>query len=244
MTTQPHLLIRPGDVPPKALVAGDPARVERIADLLTDAQEVARNRAYLVIRGRYGAKDLTLCAHGIGAPSAAIAFIELWQCGVQEIIRVGTCGAVQSGVRHGELIIALGAVRDEGTSLRYVHSTYPAIADLDLTLRLKRTAEQLGLTYREGIVWTTDTFYIPDEAETAYWRDRGILAVEMEVSLLFTLAQLRGLKAGAILAVDGNLSDGDQKHSAAWDERGAATEYDAATRKGIDAAIRIALEAI
>jgi uridine phosphorylase len=244
MTVQPHLLIAPGDVSAKALVAGDPARIEHMARLLDNAREVARNRGYLVLRGRYEGKDVTLCAHGVGAPSATVAFIELWACGVQEIIRVGSCGAMQEGIKRGEIIIAQAAVRDEGTSTRYVHAAYPAVADLDLTLRLKAAATRQGTPYREGTVWTTDVFYAPDEAENLYWSARGILAVEMEVSALFTLARLRGLKAGAILVVDGNLMEQDQKLAAAIDETGSPAEHDAATRGGMERAIGTALEAI
>src|SRR5262245_54246370 len=120
MPIQPHLLIDQGDVSAKAIVAGDPARIEYIASLLTSPREVSRNRGYVVMRGLYEGKDVTLCAHGIGAPSAAIAFTELWNCGVQEIIRVGTCGALQPGIGRGDLILATAAVRDENLSHTYV----------------------------------------------------------------------------------------------------------------------------
>lgn len=244
MTVQPHLLISPGDVAAKALVAGDPARIERMASLLESPREISRNRGYLVVRGRYGGKDLTLCAHGIGSPSAAIVFTELWHCGVQEIIRVGTCGALQPGLQRGEIVIPLGAVREEGTSVQYVRPTYPAIPDLDLTLRLKDAAERQGIPYHEGIIWTTDIFYRSDEAENQYWSSHGIVAVEMEAAALFTLSRLRGRKAAAVLVVDGNVIERDQKLTASRGEGGELTEYDAATRAGIEAAVRIALEAI
>jgi uridine phosphorylase len=244
MPTQPHLLIDEQDVSSKAIVAGDPARIEYIASLLTQPQEVSRNRGYLVMRGFYKEKDITLCAHGVGSPSAAIAFTELWKCGVRETIRVGTCGALQNGIGRGGIIIATAAVREEHTSHAYVRATYPAVSDLDLVLRLRAAADHLGHPYHEGIVVTHDVYYQPDTSDYQYWNERGVLAIEMEVSSLLTLAGLQSRRAAAILVADGNILEDDQNLTGATDEHGHRVQHENRTRSAIESAVDIALEAI
>ena len=142
-------------------------------------------------------------ATGIGGPSAAIVVEELIQLGVKRLLRVGTCGALQPQLRHGDLILALSAVPDDGTSMRYAGGEAIApTADWDLLHGVVHAAKEIGerITY-VGPVVSSDVFYDPDEERFARWSARGVLAVEMEAAALFTVAALRGVQAGCLLAV-------------------------------------------
>ena len=237
MAKQPHLLVEPGDLPDLALVPGDPGRVERIADRCADVETVATNREYQVVRARYEGRPVTVCSTGIGAPSAAIAVEELAAVGVERFVRVGTCGALQSGIETGDMVVATGAAKDEGTTARYESPTVPAVPDYRTVEALVTAAEDNGETVRVGPVATDDAFYAETEAYVAEWEDAGLLAVEMEAAAIFSLARRKGLAAGAVCTVDGNLVEGTQKGET--DDE----ELPAKARNNVGRAIDVALEA-
>ena len=113
---------------------GDPGRVPVIASFFDNAREVAFNREYRTFTGTVDGIKVSACSTGIGCPSAAIAIEELIKCGADTFIRIGTCGALQREVKLGDLCITTAAVREEGTTRQYVPLSYPAVADLDVTL--------------------------------------------------------------------------------------------------------------
>ncbi len=118
MAKQPHLLVESGDVHDIALIPGDPGRVDRIAAQCEDAETVSQNREYKIVNATYEGVPLTICSTGIGCPSAAIAVEELSRVGVETVIRVGTTGALQRGIEIGDMVVATGAAKEEGTSKR------------------------------------------------------------------------------------------------------------------------------
>jgi uridine phosphorylase len=238
MAKQPHLLVSEGDLNDVALLPGDPDRVERIADRCEDARVVSENREYTLVNATYGGTDLTICSTGIGSPSAAVAVEELAAVGVGTMIRPGTTGALQAGIEIGDMVIATGAAKDEGTTKRYEAAEYPAVPDYEVLSALVEAAGADEGSVHVGPVATDDAFYAEDEA---YFTDReaaGILAVEMEAAALFTLARRKGLRAGAICTVDGNLIEGTQKGETE-DE-----ELPATARNNVARMIDIALEAV
>lgn len=197
---QPHILLRPGDVSRYVILAGDPARILRLAKFLDSYKELAYNREYRSIRGSYKGVDVTAVSTGIGAPSAAIAMEELIACGGKYFIRIGSGGAVQPYIRIGELVISTGVVREDGTSKMYVGENYPAVPDLELTSTIIKTCRELGFPHYSGLTRSHDSFYIDHEDELmAYWNKKNILSSDMETGVIFTLAQLRGVKAASIL---------------------------------------------
>ena len=237
MLKQSHLQIEMDQLADIALLPGDPDRVDRIATYCTDVEQVARNREYKVLNATYGSRDLTIASTGIGAPSAAIAIEELANVGVETILRVGTTGGLQRRIEIGDMVVATAAAKNEGTSDRYEPAEYPAVADYDVLSTLVETAEKNDENVHVGPIATDDAFYNETEVIVADWEDAGILAVEMEASALFTLARRRGLRAGAICTVDGNLVEGTQK--GATDER----ELPDKAKNNIGRAIEIALDA-
>ena len=227
MAKQPHLLVEPGDLPDLALVPGDPGRVDRIAGHCEDATVVAENREYKIVTATYDGRDLAICSTGIGSPSAAIAVEELAAVGVETFIRVGTTGALQAGIDIGDMVVATGAAKDEGTTRRYEDVTVPAVPDYGVLASLVDAAEASEASaagtgadetsgdtsgrVHVGPIATDDAFYAESEAYVSDWEAAGLLAVEMEAAALFTLARRKGLRAGAVCTVDGNLVEGTQK---------------------------------
>jgi len=211
MATQPHLQVDDGDVNPAALLPGDPDRVERIASRCEDTVEVAQNREYRVVNGTYEGVPLTICSTGIGAPSAAIATEELANVGVETFLRVGTTGALQPELEIGDMVVATAAAKDEGTTKRYEDVSVPAVADYGVVAALRDAAAAREEVVHTGPVVTDDAFYAETDEYVADWEAAGILAVEMEMAAIATLARRKGLRAGAICTVDGNLVTGAQK---------------------------------
>lgn len=208
---QPHLLVEPGETADIALVPGDPGRVDRIAEQCKTAETIAENREYKLVNAVYEGRDLTICSTGVGAPSATIAVEELAAVGVETFIRVGTTGALQPGIEIGDMIVASGAAKDEGTTKRYESPTVPAVADFEVLSSLVDAANQEEETVHVGPIATDDAFYAETDEYVTAWEEAGLLSVEMEAAALFTLARRKGLRAGAICTVDGNLVRGTQK---------------------------------
>jgi uridine phosphorylase len=237
MANQPHLLVGPGDVNDVALVPGDPGRVRRIADRCTDVEEVSANREYTVVNAEYEGVALTICSTGIGSPSAAIAAEELSRVGVDTLLRVGTTGALQAGIEIGDMVVATAAAKEEGTTRRYEPVAYPAVPTHEVVRALVDAAERADESVHVGPVVTDDAYYAEDEIATE-WEAAGLLAVEMEAAALFTLARRRGLRAGAICTVDGNLVEGTQKGETD------AEELPEKARNNVGRAIDLALDAV
>jgi uridine phosphorylase len=237
MAKQPHLLVEPGDLANVALLPGDPGRVDRIADACDEATTVAQNREYKVVNATYEGRALTICSTGIGCPSAAIAVEELHAVGVETVIRVGTTGALQAGIEIGDMVVATGAAKDEGTTGRYEADTVPAVPDYDVLSALVDEAEVNGEDVHVGPVATDDAFYAETDEYVRAWEAAGLLAVEMEAAAIFSLARRKGMAAGAICTVDGNLVEGTQKGETDDDE------LPEKARNNVERAIRIALDA-
>ena len=247
MAKQPHLLVGEGDLTDIALVPGDPGRVDRIAGMCDDATELTYNREYKVVNATYEGRELTICSTGVGSPSAAVALEELEKVGVETVIRVGTTGALQRGIEIGDMIVATGAAKDEGTTKRYESATYPAVPDYDVLAGLVDAAEANearaggdgdgGGQVHVGPIATDDAFYAETDEYVDDWERAGLLAVEMEAAALFSIARRKGMRSGAICTVDGNLVEGTQKGETE-DE-----ELPEKARDNVERAIRIALDA-
>jgi len=199
---QPHIRLSISQSADYALLPGDPGRVERIAAFLENVEELAHNREFRSIRGAYKGVTVLAVSTGIGGPSAAIAIEELSRIGVKTMIRIGSCGALQKGMKVGELIIAQGAVRDEGTSCTYMDLSYPAVPDYGVMLAILECAQRLHYAHYCGIIRSHDSFYTDREEEIDnYWSQRGVLGADMETAALFVVGGLRGVKTGSILNV-------------------------------------------
>jgi len=219
---QYHLEVSPGDVASSVLLPGNPERVDKVVESWDDHEIVGAHREYRTATGTYDETPISVTSTGIGSPSAAIAVEELARVDAETLIRVGSCGAIRKEAAVGDLIITTGAVRQEGTSKEYVREDYPASADHRVVSALVAAAEELGYEYHLGLTCSTDSFYagqgrpgfegfeargsdeLVDELRAA-----GVLNFEMEASSILTLANLYGLRAGAICTVYANRVTGE-----------------------------------
>ncbi|TDR71592.1 nucleoside phosphorylase [Paludibacterium purpuratum] len=210
---QPHIRCGRKDAAPFAILPGDPERVDRVKAFLDHPVDIAFNREYKSCRGSYKGVPVMVVSTGIGGASAGIAVEELRSIGVHTLIRIGSCGALQPDMRLGDLVIACGAVRDDGASRAYVGDLFPAVPDTGLLTGLLASAKAQGFAHHCGIVHSHDSFYTDrEEASREHWRQHGVLAADMETSALLVIARLRGLRAASILNVvvehDGNIEAG------------------------------------
>jgi len=234
---QYHVHVKPGDVGRYVLLPGDPDRVLRIARYLENAREIAFHREHRTWTGTYKGITVSATSTGMGCPSAAIAVEELANVGATHFIRVGSTGALQKGMQIGDIVISTGAMRLDGTTRYYAHDGFPAVPDYFLTKALLEAAvskKEKDFNIFLGLIASSDAFYGETPELLQMLSDHRILSVEMEASAIFTIATMRGLKAGVVCAVSGNLLTGE-------------VIYDAPNPglvMGWERAIEIALEAI
>lgn len=212
---QYHIGLKEGDVGEYVILPGDPKRCEKIAKYFDDAKLVADRREYTTYTGYLNGVKASVTSTGIGGPSASIAMEELVKVGAKYFIRVGTCGGMDLDVKSGDLVIATGAIRMEGTSKEYAPIEFPAVANYDIVTALINSAKKLNLPYHVGVVECKDSFYgqhSPELMPVNYelqnkwnaWLKLGCLASEMESAALFIVASYLKVKVGSIFLVVAN----------------------------------------
>jgi len=201
---QIHLRAEAGDYAKLVLLPGDPNRATWIAGKfdggLAGARQVNDHRGLLGYTGTYKGVPVSVQTSGMGAPSISIVVEELLRLGAERLIRVGTCGGIGRGIKTGEIVIASAATPVDGATRTYLHGdAYAPTADFALVRSLVETSEKHGQKPHVGQVATVDVFYNPDGDYFSKWRSRGVLAFEMESSVLYYLAS-RAHAAGANVA--------------------------------------------
>lgn len=224
-----HLQVTEDQIGKYVILPGDPGRVPKIAAYLENAQSVACNREYNTYTGFLCGEKVSVVSTGIGGPSAAIAVEELVKCGAHTFVRIGTSGGMDLKVIGGDLVLALAAVRGDGTSKEYLPADYPAAADFSVLKALEEAAAELsenedGKRYHVGVIQSKDSFYGETNPETmpvaeylqtrwdAYLRC-GCLTSEMETATLYSVAAARRVRAGAVLTALWNVERSKAKMS-------------------------------
>ena len=213
--TQYHIGLKEGDIGEYVILPGDPKRCKKIAAYFDEPELVADKREFVTYTGYLNGVKVSVTSTGIGGPSASIALEELVKVGGKYFIRVGTCGGMQKEVKSGDLVIATGAIRMEGTSKEYAPIEFPAVADYDIISALKNSAEILNLPHHLGVVQCKDAFYgqhnpelmpVSYELENKWqaWLRMGTLASEMESAALFIAGSFLKVKVGSIFLVVAN----------------------------------------
>ena len=212
---QYHIGLKQGDVGKYVILPGDPKRCAKIAQYFDEPKLVADNREYVTYTGYLDGEKVSVTSTGIGGPSAAIALEELVNVGAETFIRVGTCGGMQIDVKGGDIVIATGAIRAEGTSKEYAPIEFPAVANLDVTNALVQASKNLGYTSHTGVVQCKDSFYGQHSPETKpvsdellnkweAWKRLGCLASVMESAALFVVASYLNVKVGSVFLTVAN----------------------------------------
>lgn len=241
-----HLHIKEGDIGRYVLMPGDPARCEKIARYFDTPQFIAQNREYVTWTGTLLGEKVSVVSTGIGCPSTAIAVEELIEAGADTMIRVGSCGAMQPYVHTGDVVVATGAIRDEGTTLHYLPIEFPAVANIEVVNALVAGAAAMDIKAHTGVCQSKDSFY--GEVERSRmplaqhladrwnaWIAGGALASEMEAAALFILCAIYRKRAGAALLVinESDLAEVDEEDAARH-----MAEFDA------DRVIKVAIEGL
>lgn len=241
-TRQYHIQVAKGEVGRYVIMPGDPKRCVKIAEYFDDPVLIADNREYITYTGTLDGVKVSVTSTGIGGPSASIAMEELYRCGADTFIRIGTCGGMQTEVKSGDVVIATGAVRMEGTSREYAPIEYPAVPDLDVTNALVAAAKKQETDFHTGVVQCKDSFYGQHEPEVkpvSYellnkweaWKRLGCLASEMESAALFIVASHLRVRTGSCFLVVAN-------------QEREKLGLDNPVAHDTDVAIRVAVEAI
>jgi len=227
--SQIHLRAEDGDYAPLVLLPGDPNRARRISERFDDgsARQVNDHRGLLGFTGSYHGTPVSVQTSGMGTPSLSIVVEELLRLGATRLIRVGTCGGIAKGLATGDLVVATAACPVDGATSTYLHGeAYAPAADFDLTRALVDAAAASGIVTRTGLVASVDVFYNTDDDYAQRWRDRGVLAFEMETSALFFLAARAGVQAACALTVSDVLTEevGSEETYLGPDELAAAVD--------------------
>jgi len=213
--TQYHIGLKQGDVGEYVILPGDPKRCEKIAAYFDDAKLVGDHREFVTYTGFLNGVKVSVTSTGIGGASASIAMEELVNIGAKNFIRVGTCGGMSLDVKGGDIVIATGAIRMEGTSKEYAPIEFPAVANLEITNSLVKAAKNLGFNYHAGVVQCKDSFYgqhNPEKMPVSYellnkweaWNRLGCLASEMESAALFVVGSFLKVRVGSVFLAVAN----------------------------------------
>ena len=208
-----HVRAEPGEYAEACLLPGDPLRAKYIAETyLENAVQRNAERGMLGYTGEFEGRPVSVQGTGMGCPGATIVFEELVQLGCKKLIRVGTCGGLQNDLALGDLIIALSAIPADATARHLVGTDqHVPTASWELVHGAVHVAKEAGQPMRIGPIVSSDLFYNPDGEQYARWSSRGVLAVEMEAAVLFTLGALRGVQAGCLLTVSDVVVEGEFK---------------------------------
>ena len=212
---QYHIGVGPMDIGEYVILPGDPQRVPKIAKYFDNAVKVGESREFVTYTGYLNGVKVSCTSTGVGGPSASIALEELVACGAHTFIRVGTCGGMQLDVESGDIIVATGAVRAEGTSKEYAPIEFPAVPHVKVASALTIACEKLGFRHHTGVVQCKDSFYGQHRPETLPNREELIRkwnawialdckASEMESAALFIVAQYLRVRIGSCFLVVAN----------------------------------------
>ena len=210
-TPTPHIGAKYGEIAETVIMAGDPLRAKFMAEnFLEDAVQFNNVRGMLGYTGTYKGKRISVMGHGMGGPSIGIYTYELYNFyGVKQIIRVGSAGSIKEDLHVGDLVIAMGACTNSKYAAQYeLPGTFAPIADFGMLRRAAETCDRLGYRYQVGNVLTSDTFYT-ENPHNERWINMGVLAVEMEIAILYMNAARSGNKALAICTVSDHIITGE-----------------------------------
>ena len=233
----PHISAEMGDFAKTVLMPGDPLRAKFIADtFLQDVRQVTGVRGMLGFTGTYEGRPISVMGSGMGMPSIGIYSYELFSFyGVENIIRVGSAGAMRADLELGSVVAGQGACTNSSFADQYelgVH--YAPIADFDLLMAAVESARELGVKMPVGNLYSSDTFY--DAAgRNARMQKMGVMAVEMEAAALYCTAAYLGKRALAICSISDNLVLGTELTA---DER--QTTFTNMMKIGLEVAVKMA----
>jgi uridine phosphorylase len=193
--------LKPNSLGPYALVPGPKERSDLLLKLLDSPQKSFTFLDYEMHTGTLDGKRVSVGNGGRYAPDTAITTEILCGAGAEALIRVGSCGSLQDNIKIGDLVIVTGALRGDGTSRYYVAESFSTIAHSDIVGALKQAADELKVRYHLGWIFTTDALFQETPELIQQLNQQNISSIDMVTSSFLTISQVRGKKAGAVLAV-------------------------------------------
>ncbi len=210
MRSEPHITaegmlarlgVKPGALGKVALVPGPRERAARLRAALDNPRKTLAFQDYEMHTGTLGGRRVTVGNGGRYSADTAITTELLCAAGVGTLVRVGSCGSLRETVHIGDVVIATGAVRGDGASPRYVDEDFDTVSDSLVTDALTRAAESLGVPVHHGRVFTTDALFRETPELLADLEQQGVTAIDMVTAAFLTVTQVKGARAGAVLAV-------------------------------------------
>lgn len=208
----PHIGAREGEIADRVIMAGDPLRAKFMAErFLENPVQYNAVRGMLGFTGTYKGKRVSVQGHGMGMPSIGIYSYELFNFyGVKRIIRTGSAGSINAGVKMGDVVIGMGSCTDSNYASQYrLPGTFAPIADFGLVRAAVEKAEESGVRYKVGNILASDFFYGDDADSWKQWQKMGVLAVEMEAAALYMNAARCGGEALCICTISDSLVTGE-----------------------------------
>jgi DeoD family purine-nucleoside phosphorylase len=234
-----HMRFEAEDLAQHVMLVGNPQRAEQVSTLLEGARLVNDYRYLLVYTGTYEGQRLSVATTGMGAPSTAIVVEELCNLGARVLLRVGSAGGVSTDVDAGDIVVATGSIRDDGTSPQYLPLAFPAVPDTDLLRLTIDAAREVAPATKYGVVISGDAFYRNyDTQKMNLMMQSGVKAIEMESGCVFIVGQYRGVRTSALFAVDGSVTKDAIKPKGAGNLFKAAEEQ--SIRIGLSTLVRAA----
>ena len=213
----PHNSASAGDFAKTVLMPGDPLRAKYIAETyLENPKQVTAVRNMLGYTGIYKGKEISVMGSGMGIPSIGIYSYELFHFyDVDSIIRIGSAGGLQDGLKLMDVVVAMGACTNSNFAAQYgLPGTFAPIADYELMNRAIEIAKAQGTNVVVGNVLSSDTFYNADSTANDKWKSMGVLAVEMEAAALYMNAAKAGKKALCLLTISDHIYTGEELSAA------------------------------
>lgn len=245
-TRMMHIGLCKGDVGRYVFLPGSPERTEKIAKYFENPREIAFCREYRTWVGTLDGEPVAVTSTGIGGPSTAIAMEELYQCGVDTMMRIGSCASTSMKVRQGDIIIPNGAIRMEGVGSHYLPLEFPAVPDFEMMKDIEQAAIQCKLPYHVGVTITKASFYTQSSPETkpigeelmrrwAVYEKGGAISTSMECAPLFLIGASLGIRTACVMVSATNYKDYDDQGN----KQPLKDLEDRAIRVGIEAMRRI-----
>ncbi|WP_418493870.1 nucleoside phosphorylase [Enterocloster sp.] len=217
-----HIGLEKGQIGRYVFLPGSPERTEKIAAYFENPKEIAYNREFRTFVGQLNGVDVAVTSTGIGGPSAAIAVEELYQCGADTMMRVGTCASVSPKVSIGDIVIPNGAVKMEGVSHHYLPVEFPSVPDFQMLKAIEQAAINLGLPYDVGVTITKASFYTQTSPQTKpvgpeliykweAYKKGGASSTSMECAPLFAVGASLGIRTSCVMASATNYKSGKVK---------------------------------
>jgi uridine phosphorylase len=228
-----HIAVSPGDVGKYVFLPGSVERAALIAQHFDNPVKLAHHREHLTYAGELDGERVAVTSTGIGGPSASIAVEELFQCGADTMMRIGSCASTSPRSKKGDVIIPRGAIRMEGTGTHYLPLEFPAVPDYEMFRALESAAKESGYPYNDGITITKDSFYteVSPQTKPVYpelkWKwdayvKGGATNTSMECSLLFLVGASLGIRMSSVMICatnDEDYSNDATDYPDKWEER-------------------------